>query len=546
MPGSNQHSWNAVYIYGTWCLVDAHWAARRIIGKQSANEEFHYQLDEYFFLPDPHQLIYTHFPDEVQLQLLERPITLQEFENMPHMKPQFFKYGLEFVSHRIAVITGRGEINARLRYPAHRVAVAFNFSIQFENGDEEFRGVKLNRYGMQESVGGIASFRLRLPERGSYILYVYAKEDTPENKDNVYAQVCEYKIVQEEVSSPRPEPFPPCAYLTYGPGSAFFKYGLATYQQTANVVMQEGKCELQVRIPKPMQFMAKMKGNNFSDSDLEGYVMNRVVGNTAYFNVQAPGRGEFGLEIYANDPASEGTTLYHIAQYFLECNEDVKAVPLPKLPPGYLGAQPKFNEFGMNTLSHHDPIVHLETNSLEIQFATGQEMRVTANLIDAETEEDFPDFVFTQVQGSLVSFLVAMPKPGYYKLQLYAIPANDTSQQLPGIYNYLIECQKVNRPAYPFPKQYAQWKEGCFMWGPQILHKDLKQPTVHFKVCIPKAEAVAVVADQDWSHLTSTQAGIWEGDVPLDKHYGRDSKVTVNCNYGGDKTSYATLLEYKI
>lgn len=42
---------------------------------------------------------------------------------------------------------------------------------------------------MQESVGGVASFRLRLPKKGAYILYVYAKEDTPENKDNVYSQV---------------------------------------------------------------------------------------------------------------------------------------------------------------------------------------------------------------------------------------------------------------------------------------------------------------------------------------------------------------------
>ena len=112
---------------------------------------------------------------------------------MPHMKPQFFKYGLEFVSHRTAVITGRGELNIRLRYPAHRIIVAFNFSIQFENGDEEYKGIKLNRYGEQESVGGIASFRLRLPQKGSYILYIYAKEDTPENKDNVYAQVLYFR-----------------------------------------------------------------------------------------------------------------------------------------------------------------------------------------------------------------------------------------------------------------------------------------------------------------------------------------------------------------
>jgi hypothetical protein len=71
---------------------------------------------------------------------------------------------------------------------------------------------------------------------------------------------------------------------------------------------------------------------------------------TAYFNITAPCRGEFGLEIYANDPSMEGQTLYHVAQYMIECHEDVKTVPLPKLPHGYLGPQPKFNDFGLNTL----------------------------------------------------------------------------------------------------------------------------------------------------------------------------------------------------
>ena len=73
-PGQNQHSWNAVYIYGTWCLIDAHWAARRIVGKQATTEEYHYQLDEYFFLIDPQQHIFTHFPDDSKWQLLERPV----------------------------------------------------------------------------------------------------------------------------------------------------------------------------------------------------------------------------------------------------------------------------------------------------------------------------------------------------------------------------------------------------------------------------------------------------------------------------------------
>ena len=322
-----------------------------------------------------------------------------------------------------------------------------------------------------------------------------------------------------------------------------YRYGLATYQQTATVLTRDGKAELQFRIPKHMQFMAKLKDISHSDSELEGYCLNRIVGNTAYFNVTAPSRGEFGLEIYANDPSCEGTTLYHVAQFLIECHEDVKAVPLPKLPPGYLGAQPMFNEFGLNTLSHHDPIIHLDCNAVKIGFTTAQDMRVTANLIEVDTENEYLDWVFTQTQGRTIAFNVVLPNTGFYKLQLYSVPTRDTSQKLPGVYNYLINCKKITQQPIPFPKQYAQWKEGCYMEFPRecCLHPGCG-PEVFFKVIIPTASAVAVVVGDDWTHLTSPSPTVWEGNVKLT--YGRNTKVTLNANYGGDPTSYATLLEY--
>lgn len=301
-PGTFQHSWNAVYIYKTWCLVDADWGARKYINKL---RQLHYQLDEHYFLLDPHHFISNHFPDDQQWQLLDKPKTLEEFENMPHIKPRFFKYGLEFVNHRTAVIYGQGEMNVRLSYPANKVAVDFDFSVEFDDGEEEYKGTKLSRYGMQESGEGIVSFRLRLPVKGSYILIIYAEEYTSKNKNNVYSQVCEYKIVQEEVSVTEPPPFPPCVSLKWGLRMSFCKYGLSTDQQTAQIFTKDGKAELQIRISEQMQFRAKMKHNDLNDADLEGYVIHWLLGNTVYFNITAPSFGEYGLEIYANDPATE-------------------------------------------------------------------------------------------------------------------------------------------------------------------------------------------------------------------------------------------------
>ncbi|XP_076461449.1 uncharacterized protein LOC143293941 [Babylonia areolata] len=556
-PGVNQHTWNAIYIYGTWCLIDAHWGARRLMGKQTSEEDFQYQLDEYFFLTDPHQLIYTHFPDDPRWQLLERCVTLEEFESMPHMKPQFFKLGLELVTHRAAVVRARGGVKVALRFPQrhHSLSVAFNFTLQFENGEETYQGVKLNRFGMHDIEDGVATFNLRLPVTAAYILFIYAKEEVGDRKEGVYSQVCEYKIEYETEPGSSTEPFPPCSSLTWGPCSAFHRYGLTTAQRSPVMVTQEGKARLEIRHPRPMQFMARLKHIDASDADLESYVMQRTVGDTTIFDVSPPGRGEYGLEIFANDPATEGQTLYHNAQYLIVCQEDVRTRPLPKLPPGYLGPQPRFSEFGMATVSHPDPVIHLDCNTVTVVFQTRQPMRILANLIAVEGEEDFSSFTFSNTSGLNLVLTVHLPKPGFFKLQVFGTPVSDSSQQIPGIYNYLVNCGQVTQPVFPFPKQFAQWKEGCFMAEPMAIvtthgpfasqvEKERLPDTITFCVDIPGAKKVATVLDQEWTALEQGSDKRWSGKVKVGQHYGTSTRLTLNANYGADKTNYATLLEY--
>ena len=84
-------------------------------------ENVRYELDEYYFRPDPHQLIFTHYPDDVGWQLLESSKSLPDFENLVPVKSAFFKYGLQILGHREAVIRAKQEVTIRIGCPPFKV-----------------------------------------------------------------------------------------------------------------------------------------------------------------------------------------------------------------------------------------------------------------------------------------------------------------------------------------------------------------------------------------------------------------------------------------
>jgi len=52
------HAWNAVYILDNWYLIDSTWGT----GNIDSDKKFVKKLDEHYFLTDPEELIWTHFP----------------------------------------------------------------------------------------------------------------------------------------------------------------------------------------------------------------------------------------------------------------------------------------------------------------------------------------------------------------------------------------------------------------------------------------------------------------------------------------------------
>lgn len=90
------HEWNAVHVLGSWRLIDT----CRGSGSIDSSGQFNQKLNEHYFLPDPEVLIWSHYPchEDASWQLIEKPISLSEFNALPRVTPQFFEYNMHIRS----------------------------------------------------------------------------------------------------------------------------------------------------------------------------------------------------------------------------------------------------------------------------------------------------------------------------------------------------------------------------------------------------------------------------------------------------------------
>lgn len=86
-----RHAWNAVKLNGKWILVDSTWG--------TSDEA---ETSEFYFDMKPEWAIMTHFPEDSKWQLLEEPLTLEEFNNSKFVKPIWFFVGFSDIPKLMA------------------------------------------------------------------------------------------------------------------------------------------------------------------------------------------------------------------------------------------------------------------------------------------------------------------------------------------------------------------------------------------------------------------------------------------------------------
>uniref|UniRef100_A0A0B7B7M2 KY-like immunoglobulin-like domain-containing protein n=1 Tax=Arion vulgaris TaxID=1028688 RepID=A0A0B7B7M2_9EUPU len=220
-------------------------------------------------------------------------------------------------------------------------------------------------------------------------------------------------------------------------------------------------------------------------------------------------------------------------------------VQIPKMTDGYLGPQAKFEAYGLSLVSHGEPVISMQDDQREVEIILGTQpgTRVTVKLISYERKKECNEYCLLRALGSNFLFLIRPPLPGFYKFQIYALPKDEAGPQMLGVYNYLIYCPG-NFGSNPFPKQYPPWKDGCYLEEPIDLPRGIRDPSVKFKVCIPKAKEVQVKVGDVWNPLQLIEPGVFEGFVDFSINYAPGSTAKLNVKFTG--SNFSTLLEYPL
>jgi len=168
LPDDSNHAWNAIRVHKSYILIDSTWGAPDN-DNDSGDKRSDKGVEYYYFMTPPEKFIYSHLPDEQKWQLLDNPVSKEDFINMPHIrnKAKLFFYKIGFGP------STQGTINSyRLNNTLSIIApknVTITSYIRYVGSKKE-----MSQYSKSTRNGENVNIKINFPYRGSYIIDIYA------------------------------------------------------------------------------------------------------------------------------------------------------------------------------------------------------------------------------------------------------------------------------------------------------------------------------------------------------------------------------------
>lgn len=282
-----------------------------------------YECDEFYFITDPEDHIYQHYPDDPAWQLLEVPITMEEFLDLPVVKSPFFNAGLKFATHYdCKQYTQKGEVSLQLKIPS---LLTFGYTLVPRDKRLVHNQNTLEGRVLLRIIGHKAMFSVSPPKRGRYYFTVYVKDE----KGSEFLQsACAFQITCRESRDAIKPPYPKVSF--FGPTQCMSNYGLLPQTHIDPLVSYnhddinfQFAASRTVRLSYSLTFHCQRA--DAIDVDLQRYAFLRQRDDTSMaLQVRCPHVGKYVFSIYGAKSVNQDETdgQYEcLFRYLIDCKQ---------------------------------------------------------------------------------------------------------------------------------------------------------------------------------------------------------------------------------
>ncbi|XP_076831514.1 kyphoscoliosis peptidase [Brachyhypopomus gauderio] len=518
----SDHMWNAVWVKGQWGLLDACWGAGTV---DMETNTFIKRFDDFYFLTEPGDFINSHFPDDPHWQLLDTPISLEQFELRPLNTSAFYILGLTLLHPTLyKITTDKGEATVSMRSSR---PLTFAYELRQRDSQTGATGqtevdsscglLSVNHQGM--------SLRLLPPEAASYQLKLFAR---PEGDTEVLRWVCSLELECPEVR--RAQPMPANPYVSWGLGGgagALGVKGCSVPGEEALEVGDGGEAEVILLASRPLMMVCELSHPGLCPAVAKRCMALQIAEDRLVCHVLCLHQGFYRLSVFVRDYHDGSGPFHNAGNFLLHCRgqgANMNSLYPPDLGP-WCGPGMRTQAAGLTHFSHTGALVNAPQGRCNITFhCTSPELQIHAVLstepaLDAASSKPGPDgeprtpfplsrhvlLTYTDVK---VTVSVCVPQPGTYRLGLYG--REPPRQDHAPLCDYVVRST-CERRGTPFPQVYAAWGRGCVLLEPRggVLEP---QSRVRFRLRVPAARKVSVLA-RERVELAVNKSRVWEGQA---------------------------------
>ncbi|XP_074848327.1 kyphoscoliosis peptidase-like isoform X2 [Carettochelys insculpta] len=460
------------------------------------------RYDDFFFLTDPEHFIESHWPDEPQWQLVQPPVSLEDFEQRVFKTSEFYKLQLSLLSpNRSLLRTERGEATVSLG-GACPAQFTYHLSKLCGDGSKEELGAT---HGMLKVCEKSMTLQVLPPTEGLFDLMVFAR---PWDAQNPYRWVCSYQIECLETNT-RELPENPFHFWGLHPKGKDMGIAECNCREDP-IVVATGSLLLTLQTSRPLLATYQLANKELDASVSTKCLASQAEDGKLSCHVLCPFLGFYRLSVFVKDVG--GDTFKNAANFLLHCSAPINQNEL--FPSGlsmHCGVGISTSWRGFSNPSHAAPIINTNQGKCNITFHTRSGTEVAAILSkDKITNTKYPleRYVLLTHLGNKVSICILLPEPGPYRVGLFG--RDKDQKDFTHVCDYVVRC--FSEPRWlPFPHVYSMWRKGCVLLQPRkgVLQE---RSWVRFRVRMPKAHRALVVGPSR-TELQPTLSKIWEGDV---------------------------------